>query len=797
MVDGQELYYTDLLAQRQQLFDNVLLVQGYIEEATQQIWDIVGHNEQYVADLELVEQDIASTTSYQADLGVLLDDVQEEVRLRQLNPTGTGSAYEVRNIAGLSQTVTLGTLTDNRLGSLYLNLTALDSEVGQTLYSLQTERQSLQSLIVANQGQLLTCQQQLAVVQDYLALNDQVAEINYVLFNILAGMNDMSYRDLDTRFRSLTGYADVLSTAMNQFVTDLTTGEFATTTYGDLEDEYDYYTARIAQFQTVLDIVTLLVNMAQTGQIDYYIFDTQLRRLHDQYGEYVIADLWTQLEAINGHPTLPALDAQIASLNEKIVAMDHQFLEVAFAYIRTMDIPDGQSRAYHDLETILVAADTRLLELNPRYIPSYDNPTGTVLFQPNYARIQFNPDTVDPCNDAFVLTGFKGETYTVRWSYFDIVSGPNPVPLNGTVQNDRGYGPGGWTLYEAQEQIGKLSYEDLLALRQDLLYSWCKGDKDGIGKGEYTQIGNISWTYSNLREQGATGELDPELPTTRDECLSYIKQLDEALAKAQADRSALISHINATWQRIDGNPSLLEQEQIALQNEIKKLQTERGYVANDMDALSSILDEGQSLVGPEQEALYNRRDQLYGDINWYIISYDYITQDLQAMQVLESNLITQQEQLPIQRDNLIAQNGNYQATLAGYQAQLATLAEYELQMQAALEYNITQIIEPGRLSLYNTDLAGQQQQAEILTLAQNMVIKQGALAFNGLAESFRQTLALNETRMATLSSQFTSLQQNYLLLQQNLQARCTSPGRWTASGSPRTSSRAISCTRTR
>jgi len=244
--------------------------------------------------------------------------------------------------------------------------------------------------------------------------------------------------------------------------------------------------------------------------------------------------------------------------------------------------------------------------------------------------------------------------------------------------------------------------------------------------------------------------------------------LEQDLAAERADRSALLGHIDATWMQVGGNPSLLEREYGALKSKLDELTGQRSVVAADLLTLGGILDQGGALVGPEEQALLNEQDQLSGQISDYIVQYEYITQDYQAMLQLEQDLTAQRDGYSSQLTLLNNENAAYLSDVELYQSQLLDLADYELQMQQNLDAIVAQKWDE-RFALYDVDVTQQDMEADVLLLAQTMMVDQGAAAFSALADAYRGTLAASETRMLELSSELDLLHTEYLTLQQQLE----------------------------
>ena len=103
--------------------------------------------------------------------------------------------------------------------------------------------------------------------------------------------------------------------------------------------------------------------------------------------------------------------------------------------------------------------------------------------------------------------------------------------------------------------------------------------------------------------------------------MAKIQDKETDLSLQQQLRSALIGHIDACITRYDGNPSLIEQEETALINEINIINADIAAVEVDIRSLEKILDiaagDLADLVPTEEQRLLNERRTLYGLLSTY------------------------------------------------------------------------------------------------------------------------------------------------------------------------------------
>jgi VCBS repeat-containing protein len=871
---GQILTYPELLTQRTQVLGEIALLEGLILEANEGIAAIDGDNAPYIAELQLVEQDIGGTTAYLGELGMLRAAVDEEIVLRGDGfslPDAAGRPNEVRNVDDLNlaylNTGALGDLTNDQLGYLFLNLESLDQEVDQTLISLQTQKQSLNQLIVDHQGDYVTYDVQLPDVQAdiivyegqlddldaqitnlqavvdaidaFLALSgylaqdpaarDLAAYISYftedttgmingligmrpyvqvqadlsrvstdlnnagTVLGILQGMYETDYTGLDARLRELDAFRDVtLGTLGVPLVTNEMAGVVRTVTedphyndvtYAALQADLAAINSEIARFQTVLDIVDPMVDALDKGEWSYTFFDTELRRLA-AHGEYVISELWPHVQAMTNSNTLVDIDRKIDSINAKLDLVEKQFLNVALLFLDDMGALNDPKAAYDYLEGALGYTDNILVK-DYGYKPVYDTPTP---MSEKYEAIRFNTR-----EGHFELLP---DRLRVPWEYFDIVDvlyGPDRLELN---------------LYDLNpEIISKMNEDQLLELRADLMTSWGKGDKRGIADGKYAQYGDLRFSYNNLVKQGATGELDPKLPGDREGCLKAITELEGNLAVEEGNRSTLIGHIDASIIRGQSKDSLIDRQQIKLDDAISDLGADRKIVESDIAGLEAILDDASyelaemgvlfaeesrllthektlrenqgtyttergnieshidliaEMVNSERDDLVGQRDTLTGQRNDLDLTY-------QAALVQEADLTATLADLSIELSDLNQGVSDHQSQITTFEGELGNLAALESSMRVELEAIVTQKWTE-RFDLYDVDLVSQEVEADILLLAQSLVVDQGAARFTGLAEASRNSLVQMEEKMTLLSGQFATLQSEHLLLQEQLQA---------------------------
>ena len=635
-------YYTDLVAERSMLLNNVASLENTITLAKGDIAQIAGDNDEFVQELDEVEATLSQRQTYQDNLDDLLAAVNAEIASRQnfIIPEVTGDGSEVTDIAALAQ-VDLGQLTDQQLGSLFLHLSQLDDNVAQDITGLQSDVVYLQDQIVLHQGDYLTYDLELQDVQAdrtfrqeaIIAIENLLGMASYeemdpaaraleaysdlfsedmrgtisgllsmreyatvlsdfsqavgdrttvdTILGILQTLENIGYEGFDANLRALEPYvgvtllslgADALAADFEAVVNTIT--QRGPETYAELQEEFAYINEQIAQFETVLDIVTPMVDALNAGQFSYEYFDTELRVLA-QYGEYVIGELWPHLEAITGFDTLPTINTginevtqaidwrqqldqgiidlaqvqtRIAQLEQNIAAaqdelklhpnldtilselklvqefianveadlfeLDLQFIKVAWRYVDEQGMLDG---AYGYLAGALEYTDNLLVE-RFGYKPDYTTPTP---MSERYESIGLNTSTGD-----FYLP--DKPVILVPWEYFEIINVP--------------YGPGGWTLYELTPAIiSKMEKEaELLDLRADLLESYGKGNKGLIGtaeQGDREQYGDLALAEYSMYRLGGSEPLSDLWPTTRSGLLKVIVAKERDLAAAEEEEA--------------------------------------------------------------------------------------------------------------------------------------------------------------------------------------------------------------------------------------------------------------------
>jgi len=629
--------------------------------------------------------------------------------------------------------------------------------------------------------QNLSEQRLYSVIETDLAnVSAELVDVQAVL-NILSGMNDIGYEELDANLRALNSYMDIISTELQNVVRMVTESGYKDTTYAELQSNLNNIQNQIDSSQAVLDIVSPLVD--QLKEPDYFTFDTELRRLSN-YKEYLISDLWKEVSGLITHQTLEyiyysalgQLEELIVSLNSQLSQLDTQFSNLAVKYL------SNQNSNYGDVNTWLFYVD-RILKERYGYVPDYKTPAPLSKY---YTQILFDPRLGD-----FKLPDGK----RVEWNYFNITDGP--------------YGPFGWKLSDiTSERISKLDKDQMFDLRADLLNAWGKGNKSG----NYEQYGDIMFTLDSLRKQGYTGELRKDLPQTRPELQEEISAKEQALAKAkneeaywQSEKNTVIGHIDAVIKRVDNKPCLLEQEEIWLEDKILDLEQQRRIIIEDISGLEEILDTAYGQLAdilPEEEALLlGKEKELEGRQRSYQSELGYLRENLNSVLGMlpdeEGTLLSQIETLIGQREELdqdyqisLNQETELQNTLsqlnielsdlkqeastsqlqiANYQTQLGNLQALESQMKLELDAIVAQKwVE--RNDLAQVHLNNQLVEEDVLLAAQNLVIDQGSLQMSGQAQAFRNTLRNYEEEFQTISNQLTSLKSQYSMLQQQLQA---------------------------
>ncbi|KPK75706.1 MAG: hypothetical protein AMJ79_10150, partial [Phycisphaerae bacterium SM23_30] len=858
---GELFWYNDLVVERDQHLNDIVVLQDFIDQTYVRILEIDGDVEDLNTELQEVRDAIDQTQLYQQQLAGIISDVEYEIRLRDdfIPSTKPGDPTEVRDLDIIEQVIIpiLGQLDNETLGALYNDLMALDNEVYIQLYDLYNQEQCLLTQITENQGEYVTYDLQLQDVQaDIVVYEGQLADLdakiairqqavadmtdflnqtqygskdplardlranyndlfgpdlqmwlqnlesfpayttveaNYsqvyddltnvqAVLSILNSLDDIGYEGRDTKLRALDPYIGmyIVSTEADLIIKELEDISLSVTKsgyppYSDLLDELAYLETQLAQFQTVLDIVTPIVNMLDNPYATYYYFDTELRRLAN-YGEYVISELWTHIEAITGFNTLLDIDAIISSINTDLNELSDQNTKLAWRYFYQVLKFQGD---YDYLEAALQYTDNILIE-RYGYTPNYKTPRPYSDF---YDGIYFDGRS----GDFYLPT--KPLTW-LDWEYFDITSGP--------------YGPGKWALYDMNATlISGLKEQQLLELRADLLVSYGKGNKDGIdGAGE--QFGDLALAYYSF-PQWASGELDPKWPDNRTDCMAKIQDKETDLALQQQLRSALIGHIDACITRYDGNPSLIEQEETALINEINIINADIAAVEVDIRSLEKILDYAAGdladLVPTEEQRLLNERSTLYGLLSTYSAQLENMESILDAVNEIlpseQKSLQAEINTLSSQRDDLyvvyqgaLAEESQLIATLDGlttelvglnqtvgdsqvqidtHQVRVEELAVMENDMRVQLDGIVAQKWTE-RTALAAVDFNQQDIEADILSVAQNMVVDQGAAAFGGRAETFRNRMDSETEAIEILSNELDALRSEQVLLEQQLQA---------------------------
>src|SRR3972149_4113737 len=124
----------------------------------------------------------------------------------------------------------------------------------------------------------LLAKREYATVQaDISQTNARLNDVQTAL-EIIQNINTQDYASIDTGLRNLSYYMNVLSSDLQKIVSVVASGYYKDLPYSLLNDNLATIDAMIAHVNEALNIIYPLID--QIGNIDYYVFDTELRRLY-------------------------------------------------------------------------------------------------------------------------------------------------------------------------------------------------------------------------------------------------------------------------------------------------------------------------------------------------------------------------------------------------------------------------------------------------------------------------------------------------------------------------------------
>ena len=159
------------------------------------------------------------------------------------------------------------------------------------------------------QGRLqgLLLKRDYATVQTDISLtNARLKDLQSAL-GIIQNINTQDYASIDTGLRNLLPYMQLLSADLRKIVSDVAEGYYKDKPYSTLLNNLANIDAEIAHHNEALNIINPLVD--RLGNIDYYLFDTELRRLSD-YLDVLTPALVKEVQQIVTSPALSEMDAR-------------------------------------------------------------------------------------------------------------------------------------------------------------------------------------------------------------------------------------------------------------------------------------------------------------------------------------------------------------------------------------------------------------------------------------------------------------------------------------------------------
>jgi VCBS repeat-containing protein len=387
-------------------------------------------------------------------------------------------------------------------------------------------------------------------------LQRTTSDLNNVMnvLQILDGMDDIGYVGRDAKLRALSGYMNWIKVELQGVVLSITESRYKDTPYQELADNLANVDAEIGYFQGILNIVGPLVE--QLDDLYYPHFDAELRKL-SQYMAALLPELGREVQALYTSPKLTTLDQDLDNVIQAIAwrtQLDQVMVDLTavqttiFQLQQNIDAGYIELQNHPNLDTIigqvnqwqgqvdflanrLAAHEWQLKNVAYNYLTYQLEMYGAV----NYWLIYANDELVSrgvpadyrtpkPFSDTYskvILDTRDGNFYLtprdmVPWQYFDIAG--------------IGYGVGDYTLGQLNATlIQRMKTDELVVLRNDLLVSWGKGNKDP----KNPQYGDIALARDTLRNEGVDGWLDDKLPQDRPKLLEDIGSLAGSLANAR------------------------------------------------------------------------------------------------------------------------------------------------------------------------------------------------------------------------------------------------------------------------
>ncbi|MCP4707166.1 MAG: hypothetical protein GY869_00960, partial [Planctomycetes bacterium] len=303
-------------------------------------------------------------------------------------------------------------------------------------------------------------------------------------------------------------------------------------------------------------------------------------------------------------------------------------------------------------------------------------------------------------------------------------------------------------------------------------------------EGSLNQLGYLDYTLLEIQQlwNGFDNE-QTTLVGDIDDAITYLdaqkSYLDTQIASLTAQRIPVQNDFYALWTildvaywdlyyivpteeiRLGGNPQIPGD-----QGERGVLEVLQSNYSSDMEQMESILINITSLLPYEQMDLQTEIDALN-------VQYDELDVLYQAALSEETQLTQTIGGLNVELDDLNLTVGDSQLLIDTDMIRVGELDDDEFDLKVQLNGIVAQKwVE--RTDLGGIDLGNQQVEAEILNLAQIQVMDQGAVAFTGFAETYRNRVDADSLMMDNLSTDLELLKTEQLTLGQQLEALQTS-----------------------